>query len=57
MAGKKVKRSKIDEYGMPVNCTGCRKFVLQGHGNQRQVKSRIDRYCDKCWTPIAEEKW
>lgn len=54
---RKGKRNVLDEYGLPVNCTGCRKHVLPGQGNQRQVKSNIERYCDKCWKDLSEEKW
>lgn len=52
---KKGKRNEIDEYGMTVNCTGCRKYVLSGHGNQREIKNKIERFCDKCWKPVAEQ--
>lgn len=54
---KKGKRDELDDYGLPVNCTKCREFVLSGHGNQRIVKNKIERYCGKCWKTTAEATW
>lgn len=45
------------EGGGPRKCSGCGKSILNGHGNQRQKKVRVERFCWKCWEKRCEEKW
>lgn len=49
-----ARRIERDDRSIPIRCSDCGKRVLDGAGNQEMLKSRISRYCDKCWKKHCE---
>lgn len=39
-----------DDGGVPSHCSGCRKFVRDGQGNQEVRGERLLRFCMPCWS-------
>jgi hypothetical protein len=42
--------------GVPTHCTKCKKFVLDGRGNQEETPDGdILRFCNQCWSRRCDQ--
>lgn len=51
------RKAEEEEKPEDLRCTDCRKTVLHGQGHQREMKSRDERFCTKCWEKRVMETW